>query len=384
MAFFSFSLLKDPLVYFSTKIEPNKKYYSKDIALSKELNNKNKINSFAELSYETRLNITSLGKKLLICLPPTFGVGDAIEYGIAIYSLIQIKKFNKIGIAFTSNHYYLFKKFFAFLNIYPLIISQDELSTYDTVFHITLEINALKYQKYQRSNIAQEICDYFKVPLIDYKKEINILQKDNIKTISIFPISTSFIRSLPLHIIEEIIESFSNEYEIKVIFDNSDYSKYLLENMKKDNFTSLEPKNIESLIVEVSKTNFGIFIDSGPLHIAKCFNKNGILVETSVASKILLSNSKNIISVRNKYKSNYCNGPCGLVDIFAYDVKVGCYETHKINFKDINSLKNLKKLQRWNKKENNSHLISNPVGCIKQIDVKNIIELIKYKIKECQ
>ena len=382
MAFFSFSLLKDPFVYLSTKIEPNKKYYSKDIALSKQLNNKNKINSFAELSYETRLNITSVGKKLLICLPPKFGLGDAIEYGIAIYSLIQIKKFDKIGIAFTCNYYYVFKEFFSFVDIYPLMISQDEISTYDTVFHITLEINALKYQKYKRSNIAQEICDYFKTPLIDYKKEIDRTQKDNIKTISIFPISKSFIRSMPLHIIKGIIESFSNEYEIKIIFDDSDYSKFLLKNLKNDNYTLVEPKNIESLITEVSKTNFGIFIDSGPLHIAKCYNKNGIFVETSVSSKILLSNSKNIISVKNKYKSNYCNGPCGLVDVFAFESKAGCYETHELNFNDIISFRNKKKLQRWNKKENNSHLISNPVGCIKQINVKNIIELIKYKIKE--
>jgi hypothetical protein len=382
MAFFSFSLLKDPFVYLSTKIEPNKKYYSKDIALSKELNNKNKINSFAKLSFETRISITSVNKKLLICLPPKFGVGDAIEYGIAIYSLIQIKKFDKIGIAFTSNHYYLFKKFFAFVEIYPLIISQDELSSYDTVFHITSEISALKYQKYKRSNISQEICDYFRVPLIDYKKKINRLQKEKIKTISIFPISTSFIRSLPINIVEEIIGSFCNEYEIKIIFDNSEYSKYILQNLKNNNYKYVNPKNIESLIKEISKTNLGIFIDSGPLHIAKCFDKNGILIETSVSSKILLSNSKNIMSVKNKYNSNYCNGPCGLVDVFAYESKVGCYETHKINFKDITSFKNQKKLQRWNKKENNSHLISNPVGCIKQIDVKNIIELIRYKIKE--
>ena len=93
MAFFSFSLLKEPFEYLSTKIEPNKKYYSKDIALSKELNNKNKINSFAKVIYEKRLNITNIGKKILICLPPKFGVGDAIEYGIAIYSIIQLKKF---------------------------------------------------------------------------------------------------------------------------------------------------------------------------------------------------------------------------------------------------------------------------------------------------
>src|SRR5210317_1491230 len=113
MAFFSFSLIKDSFVYLSTNIEPNKKYYSKDIALSKELNNKNKTNSFAKLSFENRLSITNVSKKLLICLPPKCGVGDAIEYGIAIYSLIQIKKFDKIGIAFVSNHYYLFRKFFS-------------------------------------------------------------------------------------------------------------------------------------------------------------------------------------------------------------------------------------------------------------------------------
>ena len=384
MAFFSFSLLMDSFLYLSTKIEPNKKYYSKDIALSKELNNKNKTTSFAVLNYESRINIINVGKKLLICLPPKFGVGDAVEYGIAINSLIQIKKFNKIGIAFTSNHNYLFKEFFAFTDIYPLIISEDELSNYDTIFHITLEINALKYQKYKRSNIAQEICDYFKVPLIDYKKKINNVQKDDIKTISIFPISTSIIRSLPLHIVEEIIKYFSNEYKIKIIFDNSDFSKYLLENIKNKNFIAVEPNNIESLILEISKTNFGIFPDSGPLHIAKCFNKNGILVETSVSSKILLSNSNKIISLNNKYKSNYCNGPCGLVDIFAYDNKIGCYETHKLNFKDISSFKSQTNLQRWSKKDNNSHLISNPVGCIKQIDVKNIIELIRYNLKESQ
>ena len=382
MAFFSFSLIKDSFVYLSTNIEPNKKYYSKDIALSKELNNKNKINSFAELNYETRTVITNVGKKLLICLPPKFGLGDAIEYGMAINSLIQIKKFNKIGIAFTGDHHYLFEKFFSFVDIYPIIISQEKLSSFDTIFHITLEIKALKFQKYKRSNIAEEICKYFKVPLIDYKKEITKVKKDDIKTISIFPISTSTIRSLPLNILEEIIKTFSNIYKIKIIFDNSDYSKYLFENIKNKRFISLQPKNIENLILEISKTNFGIFVDSGPLHIAKCYSKKGILVETSVSSKILLSNSKKLLSAENKYRSNYCNGPCGLVNVFAYESKVGCYETHKLNFKDIVSFKNKKNLQRWNKKEINPHLISNPVGCIKQIDVKNIIELIRYKIKE--
>ena len=46
MAFFSFSLLKDQLTYFSHIIEPNQKYFSKDVALWKELNNRNKKTKF--------------------------------------------------------------------------------------------------------------------------------------------------------------------------------------------------------------------------------------------------------------------------------------------------------------------------------------------------
>ena len=51
MGFFSFSLLKDPLIYSSNKIEPNKKYYSKDTALWKELKNRNKNKNFKWWAY---------------------------------------------------------------------------------------------------------------------------------------------------------------------------------------------------------------------------------------------------------------------------------------------------------------------------------------------
>ena len=71
-----------------------------------------------------------------------------------------------------------------------------------------------------------------------------------------------------------------------------------------------------------------------------------------------------------------------MVDIFSYDNNVGCYEINKISFKDIKKLKSFKNLQRWNKKDNNAHFISNPVGCIKNIDVNNMLDLIKLQIKE--
>ena len=115
MAFFSFSLLNDPLAYLSNQFEPNQKYFSKDTTLWKELNNRNKKKHICILNHEKRSRLNFLGNKLLICLPPKFGLGDAVEYCVAIKSIIENNTFSKIGIAFCSDMIFIFKDIFSFL-----------------------------------------------------------------------------------------------------------------------------------------------------------------------------------------------------------------------------------------------------------------------------
>ena len=382
MPFFSFYLLNNSLKYKSSQIVRHQKYYSKDIDLWKELNNRNKFSNFCVIKNETRYKINEFGKKILICLPPKYGMGDAIEYGLAIKQLINSRKFDKVGIAFCSDFKIIFTKLFSILNIYPLFISNNQMEEYDTIFHLTLEIKALKFQKYKRSNITSEISNYFKLEKNDFEFKIKNKDENYKKSISIFPVSTSTIRSMPYEIIKSIVQKFENDYDFRIIIDNSLYSKHLEKKNLQNKFLFINPKNIDELILEISKINFGIFMDSGPMHLAKIFDKKGILIETSVKSSTLLSENKNIFPLNNFYTSKYCKGPCGLVDIFSYDNNVGCYETNKISFKDIKKLKSFKNLQRWNKKDNNAHFISNPVGCIKNIDVNNMLDLIKLQIKE--
>ena len=382
MAFFSFSLSDNTFSFLSMQFEKNQIYFSKNITLWKELNNKKKKIQLNFLKHEIRTKNNLIGKKLLICLPPKFGLGDAIEYSLAIKSLLKSQKFLKIGIAFCSDFSFIFSKFFSFSNVYPLAISSKEINKYDTVFHITLEIQRFKFQKYQRSNIALEVCKHFGVPLNNYKISSNDDKKKLIKKLSIFPISTSPIRSLPYFIIDSIKKNYDHKYKIEIFIDNSDYGNYLEKINVTKNVSIKNPKDINLLIKEISQIDFGIFIDSGPLHIAKLLDKPGIFVETSVSNNILLSNTSKIKAVKNTYKSEYCNGPCGLVDIFSFNETVGCYETNKLTFQSLESLKNLKQLQRRNKREDNSHFISNPVGCIKKIDIEKILESINLKLKE--
>ena len=58
-------------------------------------------------------------------------------------------------------------------------------------------------------------------------------------------------------------------------------------------------------------------MDSGPLHIAKMLKK-GLLIETTVSSKILLRNYKMIKSIEI-HIFFFCKAPCGLTDIFNHN-----------------------------------------------------------------
>ena len=122
----------------------------------------------------------------------------------------------------------------------------------------------------------------------------------------------------------------------------------------------------------VKNIQFGIFPDSGPLHLAKILNKKGILITSSVHHDILLNQFFSIKGIESSYKSKYCNGPCGLVNSFEYDGSSGCYDSLSVFKDDIMSIQNKKNLQRGNLKKNYLKLYMNSVNCFKHYNNKII------------
>ena len=64
----------------------------------------------------------------------------------------------------------------------------------------------------------------------------------------------------------------------------------------------IHPKNLHDLLLVIENINFGIFMDSGPLHVAKILNKKGVLITSSVGKEKLLSDFNNIKSIDNSFK----------------------------------------------------------------------------------
>ena len=386
MPFFSFVIQNKPskeifkqINKIDIKLLPNIKYFSKDSNLWRALKN-NKLNkNTIVFKQEKREKILSIKKNILFCLPPSMGLGDAIEYALAIKSITNNIKLNNYGIAFIGRNKIIFSKYFKLKNIYEYVISEKDFKLYDTIFHFTLEINQLKFQKYIRSNIERSITSYFKVPFYRFKNKKK--PREEIEKLTIFPISSSPIRTMPIDLLKYIISNLSKKYSIEVIFDKSPISNYFVRNLSsKLNFKKKFPNNLETLINLIRKIDFGIFMDSGPLHVAKINHIRGILIISSVKKDTLLSGFKGIKSIKSNYKSNFCNGPCGLTNVINYENKTGCYDSLKVKKDIIINSDNLKKFQRGNLKNNYESLLNLPVNCLKKLNNKKVVEFIENNI----
>ena len=385
MPYFRFSLSKSfninnilKLNLNLNQLKPNLTYFSKNTLLWKLLNQKKCLSNINFIKYEKRSSVTKIGKKILFCLPPNIGLGDAVEYALSIKAILNSGHFIILGVAFVGRYKEVFEKFFMIKNIYEEIIDEDSLNAYDTIFHITLEIKELFNQKYDRKNIEDLITKYFSVKKFRESKPKN---KNNIKKITIFPISQSPLRTMTIDLLNHIIISFYKENEIEIILDNqSEISNYVEKNINLKSAKVAHPKNLNELLMVIENINFGIFMDSGPLHVAKILNKKGIHISSTVGKETLLKNFYSIQSINNDYQSSFCESPCGLVNVFYYKNKVGCYDSLRIQKENILELKSFKALQRGKLKKNYVNLISKPVNCLKKIDKQEVIKKIKEKL----
>ena len=378
MPYFSFILLKNQKYENIMKygsFNPKVKYFSKNTKLWSHLNKLAKIDNNIHVQKEKRLDAKLNCYNILFCLPPALGLGDHIEYALALKAImLSIKKLN-FGVAFVGNYKNIYKKIFKINNVYDYI-TEDEINKFETTFHFSLEIQELVQQKYNRQDIESLVTDFFQVPI--FRKRLTKTQsKKVIKTISIFPISNSPLRTLPLYLLNLIISYYIDKYNIEIYLDKSKISEYIYNNIhNKDKLVFHCPDNYEKLIEKIKNIEFGVFPDSGPLHIAKIYQKKGILLISSVSENILLNKFYSIKSIESHYESNYCKGPCGLVNIFEYKNNYGCYDKLLLSKADLLKSKNFNRLQRGDLKKNYLNLYISSINCYKYFDSKKVVKFL--------
>ncbi len=392
MSYFSFTLTKSifsesfrsknlKLLRILENVKTKQKYYSKYSKIIKKYKTNSVLEKSIFIQREKIVQSIFNGKNTIFFLPPKYGLGDVVEYGIAVKIIQNYYPRQKIALAFVYQYKKMLENLLQLKNLYEYYVSQEELDQYESHFHFTYGIEELKFQKYKRENIKKLILKKFQIKLKNLKAPNK--REKKIEKISIYPFSASPLRTLPLQTIIYLIDAFSNKINIEIIMDN--YSPFLKHFSALDhnkNINLLFPDDNYELLNIVKKTDFGIFIDSGPLHLAKLLNIDGVLIEGSVPSSILLDNFSSIKTFKNIYKSKYCKGPCGLTNIINYNNAYGCYESLKINFKQIQKHKNLKSLQRGDIKSKYDFYIERPVSCMKYLNNELLVKFVNETLNQ--
>ena len=107
MPYFSFILLKNHKYENIMKygsFNPKVKYFSKNTKLWSHLNKLAKIDNNIHVQKEKRLDAKLNCYNILFCLPPALGLGDHIEYALALKAImLSTKKLNDSLFILSSN-----------------------------------------------------------------------------------------------------------------------------------------------------------------------------------------------------------------------------------------------------------------------------------------
>ena len=103
---------------------------------------------------------------------------------------------------------------------------------------------------------------------------------------------------MPINLINELILFLKKRVNVEIYFNNnSEISNYIENYIIKEGYEKVDPVDCPTLIKRIENIEYGVFIDSGPLHVAKVLEKKGIFIETSVSNNILLNNFNMIKSI---------------------------------------------------------------------------------------
>ncbi len=311
-------------------------------------------------------SLKGLVDRKLLFLVPGEAIGDNVGYFFFLQSVIEQLAPARIAVSNTgaaSDIYHLDPR----IEVFPLWITSEQIRSFDRVIDL-LDVPALRELAVKPCDPETALVAYTGMPPTNlYATESESSGKP--KQISIFPLASSPMRSLPIELCRYLVRKIS-EAGIKVtIFLNGKQRQSVVYAQSLQSLAGervvLHPGcgSLGELLSVIADTDYSVFCDSGPAHLSKLFATRGIAIHTSAEAGPLRGRFNNLQTWQSKFVGKHCAAPCGLAGPWVDGQgRIGCMGSLDLPRQEL-----LKRAVLIDDQTNQS-MIADPIPCVDDLN----------------
>jgi hypothetical protein len=257
------------------------------------------------------------GRRVLFLLPSQ-ALGSNVATILALAALEEQRRPAAIGVACTRSTTDLYRLLRG-IAIHPYWISAAEAETYDHVVDLG-HIEARRDVEIWPVDMESEILRAFGLAAAARFPAEPAPLREGRPRIGIFPLASSPLRTLPPEVTLTLARALQSEGSVTIFLNRNQLqgrlSRQEIDRARLAGVRVVDGfESIGELARAIEKTDYAVFADSGPAHIAKLWRVPGVAVYTSAPGEVLQGRFRNLANWQVSFEGPHCAAPCGLAKL---------------------------------------------------------------------
>jgi len=271
-------------------------------------------------------------KGRVLVVMPSNAIGDCAMVLCALAAVKDAAPDLELGVAFVGRSHPVFP-WDPDIRVHPYVLHENELKQYQGLVDL-YNFKAWGGQAYTPFDFEGELLKAFAVPPSPRIAGKGRPPRDpNNPVIRVFPLASSPVRNLPPAATAALARAAADVGQVEIVLspyqpETDRYIAALKDELPAGVGITTDIRRTRDLIKKVAETDYGIFTDSGPCHIAKLYDVMGFAVFTTIPAELRVGRYHNIRVWQARYSGRHCTAPCGLSMLLRTPSgKRGCWET---------------------------------------------------------
>ena len=319
------------------------------------------------------------GRSVLFTIPSE-AVGDSVMTGLALCRLAERFALGRIGVAFTGKSSDVWTLLGRPFEIFPLILPERALGTFDLVIDLATEVPGL--HSVAETMLAADVAILAGLGLAPPTRW-RVRAPRRVRRIGILPLSSTPLRTLPPPLTAHLAAGLgARGHVVEIVLDPRQRQGAIYRDALAGTGVRLRTDldSVAAVHGYLDGLDYAVFCDSGPAHLAKLLDLPGYRIDTTIAGATVRGGFTNLAGWQAAYSGRHCTAPCGLVGLMARreGEGIGCMDSLDL------PREALRRPFRTPADAARRFLVESPVACVAGLvrDAERILEAVLVDVQK--